>query len=142
MLILAIFFLFSLIFIPSLGIYWYTESSKYDLDGNRLENKRRFYEFLNENSTIKTFPEVICLCEEFIERRVTSEEESRALKKLETQILPQIIKPKIASRYQKFLYLTSAYLMNLPIPDILQNDLLYLMEHAPRIIDGMIDIAQ
>lgn len=31
--------------------------------------------------------------------------------------------------------------MNLPIPDILQKDLLYLMEHAPRIIDGMIDIA-
>lgn len=56
---------------------------KYDLDGNRLGNKRRYYELLNENILMKTFPECLSLSEELVERRVKTIEESKELKKLE-----------------------------------------------------------
>jgi hypothetical protein len=39
---------------------------------------------LNENSLIKSFPEVLCLSEEFLLRGVNSVKESKELKKLET----------------------------------------------------------
>lgn len=81
--ILAFFFIIALILIPSIFIYWYSETVKYDLDGNRIGNKQRFYELLNENSLIKNFPECLSLAEEFIDRPVKSIEESKELKKLE-----------------------------------------------------------
>jgi len=44
-------------------------------------------------------PEVLALSDEFIDRKVSSIEESKELKRLETQILPHISKPKISPRF-------------------------------------------
>ena len=57
---------------------------KYDVDGIRLENKKRYYQMLNENTIIKSLPEVLSLSDEFLERGVKSIEESKELKRLET----------------------------------------------------------
>lgn len=64
-------------------IYWYSDAVKYDFDGIRLENKKRYYQMLNENLLAKGLPEVLCLSDEFLERGVKSIEESKELKKLE-----------------------------------------------------------
>ncbi len=47
--VLAVFFLVILVIIPTIVIYWYTESSKLDDNGVLHENKRIFYQLLNEN---------------------------------------------------------------------------------------------
>ena len=57
---------------------------KYDVDGIRIENKKRYYQMLNENTIIKSLPEVLSLSDEFLERGVKSIEESKELKRLET----------------------------------------------------------
>lgn len=68
-------------------MFWYSDSTKYDTDGQRINNKRRYYEVLNENLLVKALPECLCLSEELLERGVKSIEESKELKKLENQVL-------------------------------------------------------
>ena len=46
-------------------MYWYSESSKYDIDGILLDDKRIFYSFLNENLTVKNVPKVLGTCLEY-----------------------------------------------------------------------------
>ena len=46
---------------------------------------------LNENTLIKSLPEVLCLSDEFLERGVKSIEESKELKRLETLVLFNLI---------------------------------------------------
>ena len=67
-------------------VFWYSETIKYDVDGNRLENKSRYYQLLNENILIKSLPECLSVSEEFLERKVKYVEESKELVRLEKKV--------------------------------------------------------
>ena len=59
------FFVFILIVIPYFVLSWYSEVSKYDLDGTLLDDKKIFVAYLNENLIVKNCPRGLALCLEF-----------------------------------------------------------------------------
>lgn len=133
--VLSIFFIVLLIIIPVIVISWYENSKKYDIDGTLIDNKKLYYRSLNENLIIKGCPEVLAVSQEFRNMPVKSKEEDNSLTRLEKEVQQHLGKPKIERIYLKQLYLISAYVLGIPIDEILKNDLNFILKEGPKLLD-------
>lgn len=84
--VLCIFFVFLLIIIPSLVIWWYENSKRYDFDGSLLDNKKLYYGLLNENLVAKGCPEILAVSQEFRAIPVSSRAEGAENARIMTDV--------------------------------------------------------
>jgi len=73
---------FILIVIPYFVLSWYSEVSKYDMDGTLVEDKQIFIQTLNENLIVKNCPRNLALCLEFVPKLAVGADQKQDLSKV------------------------------------------------------------
>jgi translocation protein SEC63 len=141
--VLSIFFFSLLVILPATIMCWYSESSKYDIDGILIENKRMFYQFLNENTTSKGMPRNLSACAEYRDNWGVTHAQQQDIMKIHTQVLDGLggTKPNIEPKLVKPNYLIHAWMMGIPVGKSLTSDLTQILKHAPELVEGMIIFA-
>ena len=140
--ILALFFILILIVLPVTVMYFYTSSEKLDQYGTR---RSLFYHiiqlFRNENIQFKNFLELLSLSEEMIPILKVKKEQNKGLFKLMMQ--DKDFKPKMGlEKFKPFLkpfYVLNAYMNQRRIPEVLQDDLLFMLKKTINILNSLVD---
>jgi len=139
--VLIVFFVFILIVVPYFVLSWYSEVSKYDMDGTLVEDKQIFIQTLNENLIVKNIPRNLALCLEFVPRLGVAANQKQDLSKLHNEVTEIIGKAQIEPRIVKPYDLIHAYMLDIPIGPSLVEDTLFILQTSPRLIEAMITFA-
>jgi len=139
--VLVVFFVFILIVIPYFVLSWYSEVSKYDMDGTLVEDKQIFIQSLNENLIVKNCPRNLALCLEFVPKLPVAPDQKHDLTKLHNEVTEIVGKVPIEPRIVKIYDLIHAYMLDVPIGPSLVEDTLFILQTSPRLIEAMITFA-
>lgn len=133
-LVLAMFFLVVIVFLP-IGVWiWYSENEKLDDFGVNKQSMLQAAGFMrNENIRVQDVMEMVCASVEFMQIRQCKLGQSNALRKIQdAELMPLVSKDK--NPYLKVLYLIHAYLGRVPIPAELQDDLKLVHKKVPYLL--------
>lgn len=133
-LVLAMFFLVVIVFLP-IGVWiWYSENEKLDDFGVNKQSMLQAAGFMrNENIRTQDVMEMISASMEFLPIRACKLGQSNALKKIQdNELMPLISKDK--NPYLKVMYLIHAYMGRLKIPVELEDDVKLIHRKVPYLL--------
>jgi len=139
--VLIVFFVFILVIVPYFVLSWYSEVSKYDVDGTLVDDKKLFIQHLNENLIVKNCPKTLAVCLEFVPILPVSPAQRQDLVSLHKEVSEVIGKVVIDPKILKPHDLIHAYMLNLPIGPSLIEDTLFILQRSPKLIEAMINFA-
>ena len=138
--ILIIFVLFILIILPSVFMFWYKTSSKYNDSGMMVNDTYIFYQYLNENILLKQMPFVMGLASEYRDLPIRPDE-ADALFKMYKKNLDLMCKhpmEKIPPPNKKAICLLYSYLNNTPMNySHYESDLDFVLKPTGIFIENM-----
>ena len=146
--VLVIYLIFMVLFIPiSVGL-WYSNSKKYGDKNILYDSYRAFYHLLKESSKLRHMPEILSCSSEFRDLNVYKAEQKPKI----SEIMGKMQAGKLMERpvYDKnvqimrgnILIHTHVLRMTSMLTPDLKEDLNKMLTIAPELIEGMIEIAQ
>ncbi|GAW83395.1 translocation protein SEC63 [Plasmodium gonderi] len=142
LLILSIFFLVFLVFIPAIFIIYYQKQKQYGPNGVKIETLQYLTYTINENSRAKAYPEMLAATAESRDIEYREEDE-----KYVNKMIDELIEPK--KRTFKVPIITKNYFLILAhmqrrhdlLSDELKEDLKKILEFSLLITHSMIEIS-
>lgn len=139
--VLVVFFVCILIVIPYFVLSWYSEVSKYDMDGTLVDDKPLFIQNLNENLIVKNCPRVLSFCLEFEPILPVKATQKQDMIALHAAVNEHIGKVLVDAKIVKPHDLIHAYMIGLPIGQSLIEDTLFILQKSPKLIEALINFS-
>ena len=140
--ILVAYFLVIIIVIPVVVGLWWRNSSKYLEDGVMQNTAFRFYRQLQENTAPKFIPGILASAVELCDGAGCKNATAEDLGKLHRRVSPNFVKNPgdVNNDIMKVKTLLYAHLLREPIPASLQPDMMFVLEHAHQLLNGLFNI--
>ena len=140
--ILVAYFVVMIVIIPVVVGLWWRNSSKFLEDGVMQNTAYRFYRQVQENTAAKYMPGILASAVEFCESVPCRSTQAADLSRLHSAVKSEFVKNQGDQNndIMKVKTLLYAHLMREPIPASLQADLNLVLEHAHRLLNGLLNI--
>ena len=140
--ILVAYFVLLIVVIPVVVGLWWRNSSKFLEDGVMQNTAYRFYRQVQENTAAKYMPGILASAVEFCESVPCRSTQAADLSRLHSAVKSEFVKNQGDQNndIMKVKTLLYAHLMREPIPASLQADLNLVLEHAHRLLNGLLNI--
>eukprot|EP00304_Pavlova_gyrans_P004915 CAMPEP_0206042308 /NCGR_PEP_ID=MMETSP1466-20131121/6479_1 /ASSEMBLY_ACC=CAM_ASM_001126 /TAXON_ID=44452 /ORGANISM="Pavlova gyrans, Strain CCMP608" /LENGTH=640 /DNA_ID=CAMNT_0053417019 /DNA_START=54 /DNA_END=1973 /DNA_ORIENTATION=- len=141
--ILVVYFVVLIVVIPLVVGLWWRKSSKYLEDGIMQQTAFRFWKQLQENTAPKYLPGILASALEFQELVPRKNSQAADLDRLFKEVQEHFVKnqgdqvPDIL-KVKTMLY---AFMLRVPIPASLQEDMQIILEQVPVLLQGMLNIS-
>merc|ERR1719446_1731729 len=121
---------------------WWRNSSKFLEDGVMQNTAYRFYRQVQENTAAKYMPGILASAVEFCEGVPCKNAQADDLSRLHKRVSDQFVKNQgdMNNDIMKVKTLLYAHLLREPIPSSLQPDMLLVLEHAHKLLNGLLNI--
>jgi len=140
--ILVAYFVVLIVIIPTVVGLWWRNSSKFLEDGVMQNTAYRFYRQVQEHTAAKFMPGILSSAVEFAEGVPCKNTQADDLSRLHKQVSEHFVKNQgdLNNDIMKVKTLMYAHLLRKEIPESLQPDMLHILEHCHRLLNGLLNI--
>jgi len=131
-----------IIVIPVMVGLWWRNSSKFLEDGVMQNTAYRFYRQVQENTATKYIPGILSSAVEFCEGAACKNNQADDLARLHGRVKANFVKNQGDQNndIMKIKTLLYAHMLREPVPASLQADMLYVLQHSHRLLNGLLNI--
>uniref|UniRef100_A0A7S4BDZ6 J domain-containing protein n=1 Tax=Chrysotila carterae TaxID=13221 RepID=A0A7S4BDZ6_CHRCT len=140
--ILVAYFVVLIVVIPVVVGFWWRNSSKFLEDGVMQATAYRFYRQVQEHTATKFMPGILASALEFCEGVPCKNQQADDLSRLHKRVAEHMVKNQGDQNndIMKVKTLLYAHLLREEIPASLQSDMELVLEHAHRLLNGLLNI--
>jgi len=141
--ILVAYFVLLIVVIPVVVGLWWRNSSKFLEDGVMQNTAYRFYRQIQENTAAKFMPGILASAVEFCEGVPCKNTQADDLSRLHKRVQEHFVKNQgdMNNDIMKVKTLLYAHLLREECPASLEPDLMLILQHAHRLLNGLLNIS-